>query len=348
MGAPKGFTALIALRAKQGEFDALTNTTDGDLWEHVQPLIDLDAGTAPATQLNRVESIARQLARLGRHIMVDASGLRSSTGFGPSGPLGSLVDRLSGPVDLLDEEFPVPIIPVVRDDASDSLAASIARLSDETGIGMALRIRAATADPPAVARLVEVATIGSRPLDVIIDRRYVDRMHPEHAERVLAILEFISGIGTVRSVAVLSGSVPSALKQTALWQQPRYEELLWREITRLGGEHVRFGDYGVVHPIPGDGHPSKHVSVKYACANGWLFSRERIAERAEAGRADTLRRACQHLVDDENFAGPRFSWGDHQLSDAARGSASGLGSTSKPIAFSTSHHLAYLASLAAA
>jgi hypothetical protein len=349
MAFSSGYTALIALRPKKGEYEAVQNGTP-ELWRRIQPLIDLDDRISAATQLTRVDEIARRLAPFGRHLMVDVGDIRTPSNFGPAGPLGAIVDRLANPVDLLDDNYPVPVIPVVRDDASATVAASVARLSDETGIGVALRIRAVATVPAAVAHLIEVMLIDTRDLDVIIDQRYIDQLRPGLTDRVLGVLDSVSAIGPVRSVAVLSGSVPKALDRTSLWEQPRYEELLWREISVQSGHQIRMGDYGIIHPIPGEGYRSKHVSIKYSCGTGWLFSRERIADAtdpndgAENGRAQTFRLASRSLVDHEHFAGPLFSWGDDQLTLAAHGGrSSGLGATSKPVAVATSHHLAYLA-----
>jgi hypothetical protein len=153
-------------------------------------------------------------------------------------------------------------------------------------------------------------------------------------------------------MSVLSGSIPSALKQTATWQQPRFEELPWESVVQGGARYLRFGDYGVVHPLAARGFRSKHVNVKYTCPEHWLYLREPMAEQDEADeentRAHTFRAVCQHLVDYEGFSGSAFSWGDHEIATAAHGRGHGLGSTSKPVAFATSHHLAYLATRTAA
>lgn len=341
-----GHTALIALRAKSGECAAIRQGSP-QLWRRVQPLIDLDDGNA-ATQLDRVEAIAQQLGPHGRHLMIDVGNVRTPSNFGPTGPLAAIVDRLEMPATLFDS--PVPIIPVVRDDASEVDAANIARLSGETGVGLALRIRATgTGAATAVAHLVETMKVDTTELDVIIDRRYVDRVRPELTELVLQLVDTIRTLGPTRSVALLSGSVPKTFNRTSWWEQPRYEELLWQEISVRSSQRIRLGDYGVVHPVPTTGFRSNHVNVKYSCDAGWFFGREPLDgaadpdDDAESGRARTFRRVSRHLVDNEHFAGSPFSWGDDQFVLAANGHGTGLGSTSKPVAFATSHHLAYLA-----
>ncbi|WP_027930034.1 beta family protein [Amycolatopsis thermoflava] len=342
------FTVLVALRAKEGEFEALRRIEGARQLTHVQPLIDFDAFTSsPAAQLSRIEAVARALHRFGRHLMVDAAEIREPSRFGLAGPLGELANRLSDPVDLLDGDYPVPFIPVVRDDTPDEAVTNLGRLADEIGIGAAVRIHVPLRDRSSVARLVDRLRIDVGLVDVIVDLRYVDQVAPQRVEQVRAVLDLVRVVGPVRSTVLLSGSIPRTLNRTDLWQQPRYEEQLWNEVVAAGAGDLRFGDYGVVHPIAGPGFRSKHVAVKYSCPAGWVYSRQRLTEDEHSGAdsslAYTLRRTCRRLVTSEHFAGPRFSWGDREVAAAADGRGNGLGRRSKPVAIATSHHLAYLA-----
>jgi hypothetical protein len=149
---------------------------------------------------------------------------------------------------------------------------------------------------------------------------------------------------------LLTGSIPKTLGQTSTWEQARAEEMLWERLVGAGAGNLRFGDYGAVHPIPGPGFGSKHVALKYTCSHHWLYSRERMPDETgdESARGRALRVVCRHVIESEGYAGPDFSWGDREIHQAAMGAGRGLGDTSKPVAFATSHHLAYLATRAAA
>ncbi|MEV5540079.1 hypothetical protein AB0L13_24805 [Saccharopolyspora shandongensis] len=103
------------------------------------------------------------------------------------------------------------------------------------------------------------------------------------------------------------------------------------------------------------GYADKHVNLKYACPEQWLYSRERVQDSkgetspcAEPLRARTFRTVCRNLVESDSFFRANFSWGDRQILDAATGRGRALGSTSRPVALATSHHLAYLAARTAA
>lgn len=353
MSTSGGFGALVVLRAKQGEFAAL-HAVDGraDV-ERLQPLLEfIPTGSTPAGQLDEVEAVARRLHGLGRTIMVDAAEVAGASGFGPgpAGALGELADRLAHPVDLFDEQVPVPFVPVVRDAATDAELAALGRLCHELGAGGALRIGAAEVER--VRRLLGRLRVEPGDLDLIVDLGYLPELPARVVHRAAAAVDAAAGCGPFRSVSVLSGSIPRSLGRTSLWEQPRVEERLWRALAEDGRGDLRLGDYGIAHPVIGEGHRSKHVALRYSCPDHWLYSRERQpvadgAAEAENGRARTVRSVCRNLVESDGYAGPGFSWGDREILDAAEGRGSGLGATSKPPALATSHHLAYLAAHAA-
>jgi hypothetical protein len=343
MVAAGEFGALVALRAKQGEFVALQALSEGSV---VQPLLELDGEKGSHEgEIRRLVKVARKLHRFGRLIMVDAAELKAVptvAGEKPGG-LGELADGLQA-VDLLDPEQ-IPFIPVVRSGLPTDQIAWIGRLCGELGVGGALRIRRSGATLAEIERLVDGLGIRVRDLDLILDLQYVESFTPQLADWAWATLELLGGLGPFRSMTLLSGSVPPTLDQTALWERPRFEELLWRAVDGGAGS-VRLGDYGIVHPGPGAKFGSIHVNLKYTCPEHWLFVRERM--RNPSDRAPTMVRVCRSLAESDSFSGPEFSWGDREISSAAVGQGRGLGSTSKSVAIGTSHHLAYLASLQAA
>jgi hypothetical protein len=353
MVAPGDFGTLVALRAKQGEFMALDALDSAKQVRHLQPLLELDAsGKSPADQLDGIEAIVRKLHGFGRHVMLDASEVAHPTAFGggTAGALGELADRLSHPIDLFGEQDPISFIPVVRSDAGDDRLSLVGHLCDELEVGGALRVR--TQAQASVERIFERLRVDPAELDLIVDLQYVDKVTSQLTENVSTTLSVFAQFGPFRSTSLLSGSIPPVLSQTAAWQQPRLEELLWESAVQDGAGYVRLADYGVVHPVAGNGFRSKHVSMKYTCPDHWLYLRERMSEseesQEESARAHTFRLVCRNLVDSESFSGPDFSWGDQEMATAAQGRGHSLGSTSKPVAFATSHHLACLASRAVA
>lgn len=348
MVAHADFTTVVALRAKQGEFMALNAWHDV---RQVQPLLEFNAASqSDDKRLDRVDRVVRRLHERGRLVMVDASDVGDPPSFaGESrGALGDLADRLSDPLDLLDSPDPVPFIPVVRSDANANQLTWAGRLSAELGAGGALRLRPGRFAALEVEPLLHQFGVDVGELDVLFDLQYVDSVTPRLIDRVVAALDAVSQLGPFRSMSLLSGSVPAALQHTARWEEPRYEEILWRAVVHRGARTVRFGDYGVGHPLATSGFRSTHRTVKYTCADHWLYIRHPLSRAGEEAAARAFKAVCRDLVHSADFCGPDFSWGDQEMSAAAADRGDGLGSTVKPVAFATSHHLAYLESLAAA
>src|SRR4051794_3529550 len=106
------FGALVALRAKRGEFEALNALPDGRV---VQPLLELDGDKeSPESEIRQLVKVARKLHQFGRLIMVDAGDLKAVSTIGGEQPggLAELADSLQA-VGLLDPEQ-IPFIPVAR------------------------------------------------------------------------------------------------------------------------------------------------------------------------------------------------------------------------------------------
>ncbi|MEV4603838.1 hypothetical protein AB0K15_41490 [Amycolatopsis sp. NPDC049253] len=356
MVQPGEFSALVALRVKKGELAALEAVDQADHLSHVQPLLQFEeSDTSPANQLDRVEAAVRKLRGLGRLVMIDASEVAGNAGFGggPAGAPGELADRLAYPRDLLEDQEPIPFIPVVRADADERRVAVLGRLCDELGAGGALRVGGEVPSRDAMERLLEVLSVDAGELDLIVDLGYVPELPSGLVDRVGGIVRAAGGSGRFRSTSVVCGSIPGSLAQTEVWEAPRIEEQVWRALVGAGVEGLRFGDYGVVHPGASKGYPSKHLAVKYTCLDHWLYSRERIpAETGEAHpesrTARTFRAVCRNVVESGSFAGPEFSWGDREIRETAEGRGEGPGTKTKAVAVATSHHLAHLAAQAAA
>jgi hypothetical protein len=337
MDRPYDFRTLVSLRAKKGELAAL-EALDAD--RLVQPLllVDHQDGSSVGRLLDRVEAAVRGLWALDRTTMLDTS----------AGLLERLTGRLSAPTTLLDEDA-VPFVPVVGTTADDRVIALANQLSGQLGYGCALRVRL-PATHELVGMVLDRLSIEPARLDVIIDAGYIAGLDPQLVDDVLDVVDSIAPYGDFRSTTVLSGSVPKSLSQVHLWEQPRFEETLWESIRSESPTAVRFGDYGAVHPVSSsDPWRSKHISLKYTCSDHWLYLREPIVDSdAENARARAVQLVSHELVNSGSFSGPEFSWGDRQIASAAGGTGRGLGDLSKPVAFATSHHLAYLSEFTAA
>ncbi|MFD7159221.1 hypothetical protein ACFV9C_31810 [Kribbella sp. NPDC059898] len=344
MTAAGDFQTLVVLRSRRGEFDALAAL---DLDHGVQPVLSLgyDPSASVDTMLEEVVRVARRMLGLGRLLMLDTANMAGTPGFDrPGAVLDRLADRLCQPDDLFDPDE-VPFVPVVHTDADDRDLTGLGRLSRHLGHGCAVRVPMASATPGGVLAAIE--RIGTDPADVdlIVDLSYIAGAD---AFRVDEIAGLIDRLGEFRSRTILSGSVPRMLSRLHRWEQQRFEEDVWRSLVAGGVEGLRLGDYGIAHPVwDPRGFPTKHVNVKYTCGDHWLYLRERmVAASDESSTTRTVRLVSRYLVESNSFFGAGYSWGDHRFAEAADGLQQGLSRT-KVVSFATSHHLAYLADLAA-
>lgn len=343
------FRALVALRAKEGEFTALYKWDRADQTRQVQPLLVLDPHSAPEKQISSTEKAARKLNAYDRPLMIDASDVAHLPGFGggPAGALGELTERLEHPADLFDDCYPVPFKPVLRTGASASEVSLWQNLCEELGLGGAIRVRPGDSTRVNVEDFLGRLRLPAADIDIVLDLQYVPKITGPTTGRALTMLRTTADTGPFRSVTLLSGSVPQQLGRTSTWTQSRFEELLWQQLNNEVEIDLRLGDYGVVHPNSGRGYPSKHVNLKYSSTGSWRYYRELATtrshdEESESPSGFTLRMICRDLACSEHFLGETFSWGDQQISAFCDRTAH-WGTKSRSIALATSHHLAYLA-----
>lgn len=343
------FSALVALRAKPGEFDAIAEWGRGGRVPNFQVLWEFQPEGRPDAQLFGVEQAVRSLHTSGGRVMVDATHVRGQPGFvkNPRGALGELADRLAHPPDLFSVGEQVHFVPVVHADAPVDEAAELGRLCRQQGLGGALRVRL-PGHHAEIGRCLDVLRVETSQLDLIVDAGYVTEVTSKLVDRVAECVRLCEAWGAFRTVALLSGSIPRRLGRTFTWEQHRYEEELWRSVVGAGSAELRYGDFGVVHPNPGPGGRTKHIALKYSCSGRWRYAREPCAGRGsadgdESARISALRDVCRFLIDSGDFFGDGFSWGDREIGAAVRGGGERLGWSSKPVAVATSHHLAYLA-----
>ncbi|GGM43868.1 hypothetical protein GCM10012275_13600 [Longimycelium tulufanense] len=350
---PGSFRALAVLRAKEGELTALRQLRSGRFRQQfhaVQPLLRMDPGRpVDGDHIDDLAGCAAAHALGGRPVMIDASDLDD-----PAATMRTFRDKMG----MLPDSC--RFIPVVRATDPRSYVDLLGALADECDCGAALRYVVEHTPPGDITAAITAAIAALRhereAIDLIIDVGYLPnrRTARQRAEQVTALVSSHPCLQGYRTTSVVAGSVPKSLRHVGRLRQVRHEEELWRGVaTGSTRKDLRFGDFGVVHPVPPkrSGGRFTHSTLRYAVNGFWLFFRQSIEDHldeatacGEDGRTHTFRLISRELVaDTEEYFGPTFSWGDHQLASSANGNGEKLGTTSTPVAFATSHHLAYLA-----
>jgi hypothetical protein len=243
----------------------------------------------------------------------------------------------------------VSIIPVVRcDDDAESLAA-YREVGRRHGEGFMLRLGGVDRDPDAAEAAENLpsmlALLGAEVEQVQLLVDY----GPMDSERVVertvpAVLQFLTWATEYpwRGVTLAAGAFPESITNFAYGEPgclPRYDALFWRRVTDLLGERTNlgYGDYGVSHPS----YPQQSAqnapapSLRYTRGESWsVYRRKKTPERGNEAFYDI----CREVVEDLDWVGPDFSWGDRELW-ARRDARLGPGNATKWRAWATSHHI---------
>jgi hypothetical protein len=258
---------------------------------------------------------------------------------------------VSPPLDLAESlaDLGVPLVPVLRPYESRRRLAEHG-LAARMHLGRAvLRLQPhLDATNPAeadavVERVVHGTDLEPLRIDLVIDlaetacAAHADKVE-ERARRVIRWAR----TRPWRSVSVASGAMPPNLDDLPIDEPVTVGRLDARVWGRLREPGLGYADYGVTSPVrrAGVSYHRQLPTLRYTAERDWWIYR--WARRG--GRSDDrCHDLCRTLVDSPHWPalGARFSWGDAQIARRAR-SARGAGSSSGWMAWSTSHHLAYV------
>lgn len=320
------------LRPRRGELTALSHLATGDA-KHILPIFELEPGQS-------IVPLIRELPPRTGAIAVDF------------GTMPDPADPLSAPsLDLAEElaELGVAMLPVLRAYesgrrlAAHGLAArmhlrrAVLRLQPHVDAGNPAEANAVT------ERLLRRSGLEPEEIDLLID--LAETACVSHAdeveERARRVLRWARGLPW-RSVSVASGAMPPNLDDLPTDRPVTVGRLDARVWQRLGEPGVGYADYGVTSPVRrlGVQHHRQLPTLRYTAERDWWIYR--WARRGGRGD-DRCHDLCRTLVTSPHWpaAGARFSWGDAEIARRAR-TARGPGSSNTWMAFSTSHHIAYV------
>jgi hypothetical protein len=319
------------LRPRRGELTALHHL-DADAARRVMPIIEL--------------SLAEQLPQLLRKmpprtgaIAVDLSAIGDPGDLLNSPPL-ELAEELAG--------LGVAMLPVLR--AYDSGRRLVEHgLAARMHLGRAvLRLQPhLDAHNPAAAtevtdRMLAGSGLDAECVDLVIDlaETACTASANRFEERARSVLRW-ARTKTWRSVTVAAGAMPPNLDDLPT-DEPvavgRLDAEVWARLCEPG---VGYADYGVTSPVRRLGISHRQLpTLRYTAErNWWIYRWARRGGRSD----DRCHDLCRTLVGSPHWpaTGARFSWGDAQIARRAR-SARGGGSSASWMAWSTSHHIAYV------
>jgi hypothetical protein len=349
---------LVAVKCKLGELSALDNLRSGRD-ARVRVMVELLDSAKPGGQiLPALVRAAVSAAEYGRTLWLDTTwlALGSPLAQQPGGVfeyLDNLIESaVSERLGLLATDL-AGLVPVVSADASDDELRRVRLLVEHKDRDIAIRIRRPGKSAAELCERIRSITrqTGGRPgrVHAVIDAGFVETLRTDRVAAIAETLAAVSGLLGPGSTTLLAGSIPATRTTYATILRDRPEVALWNELRHSTAGEINYGDYGVTHPTPpqsGEGARSPYPYLCYTVPKKTVILR-RKKEEGDAP-AELFADIAEELVEREDFAGPGYSWGDHELTRCRRSGGRTAGSVSRWVAMATSHHLEHVSRRTAA
>jgi len=343
---------VLTVQGRLGELDALFRTEECD----VQVLLELVGGISPGGEVarriidNGVEAVFQR-----RPLWVDTT-WQPSVAASPRSAIEFLDRAIEETAEEMVPGFGQPgLIPVVPVEADPLLLAEIRLFLEHRWRPVVVRVRRTEHSPAELARrLDEIAGALRREvpqLHVVFDEQYVRAATDRRIEQLINTITGVLRRRRCASTTLLAGSTPLQRGSRRMRVRGRPEVGMWRAVQQECPGEVRYGDYGVVHPIPRSREPGPHMLpnpyLHYTVPGATLSLMRRIpgrrGNRWPSGACEqSFLEIADELVHRPEFEGPDFSWGDRNLVRCGTGRGLRVGCSRAWIALATSHHLVHL------
>lgn len=259
-------------------------------------------------------------------------------------------EELEDGLDLWNTDVPV-LTPVISVNADDQQLGQVRMLREHAPRQVVLRGQHASRNGTAdrIARIVRGLGVSSDEVHLILDEQYVEHVDERRVRELVDVVDDVSQRFELASIVLMAGSAPNQRKDLETRFRDRAELSLWRAVSERCSHPIRYGDYGVVHPLPtgegGFGWPNPYIHC--TVPNRSLFIGRKIPNRKNSvpppGSSERyFLEVADELVHHEEYAGPRFSWGDRALHECRYRNTHSVGEPPTWIEIATSHHLAHL------
>lgn len=325
---------VAALQAKAGELNALRQASP-QTWSRLTPIIEVvgppHPGSAPFTRQRIHDWVKRVYEALdGRTCFLDV--LRLSPNHrvdmvGGDQPVLSVIHAMA-------RTRGIPFVPVLRPSDVPATIAQVAGAAACDGRGVALRVPllgTVSADGAPTETLIEEVLdkvqVGVSGTDLLMDLRYIDEDAEIDIEYLVATIYELVAIGSWRGVVLLGTTMPRSfgggiVVAGTVGRLPRKEWLLWSELRRSRIARLpTYGDYAIQHPDPPLDAAEGQLPLGLRAAIRYTHDAVTVIPRAKAPRStegqEQYRQLCRLLVQQPEFDGRDYTWGDGQIADCA-------------------------------
>lgn len=161
--------------------------------------------------------------------------------------------------------------------------------------------------------------------DIILDFREITST--QTSSIILAATSIISTLPSIkewRTLTIASSAFPQTLSQintASVGPVARAEWSVWEALAGRRRKLPRlptFGDYSINNPDPSDVDPRLMImsaNLRYAIEREWLVFKGRSVKLHGFEQFNDL---CSQVVAHTEYRGPKFSWGDKQISECSK------------------------------
>lgn len=339
------------LRARKGEFDALSNLSK-KACRQILPLLDLPKikiaklGKTTKSVEEHLQTVTEQIAKAWpeKPIFLDAFAW-------PANAHTNEGEHILPYAQNLLETLGIPVNPVIGYDRWDApeYRLAVGQMVLQDGRHFCLRL-----DTDAMDDIVDFDFFQTRIQDMLVTLGVnasacgilCDFADLSHTAIVDLLPKFsnammqLNGMGFSEIIVVgasIPDSIASVIKQPkSVGLVPRREMLLWQSMC-FDFPNLVFGDYGVRSPRAGEDviAPDANGKIRYTTDKQFLIARGH-SMRVEPKGAQHCELASK-IVSSQFFAGSTFSWGDARIAACANGDFPG--SLTTWISIDTNHHI---------
>lgn len=353
------------LKCKMGELEALRET-DSQTVGHVTPLVELLANTRDQPESRILPTFlkcAMKLALDGNPLWVDPYWLPKNNPLRtrPQGVFGELDRRIDEELGVMARMKAVPnLIPVLHTSMTQSELATVRFLQEREKRQIAVRVRKPRETDTfhiirRLHRIAERSGVTTDDVHLILDEQYVDHVDEHLVTHLTAVAQQVRDMLPLASVTLLSGDIPDHPgTDYRMRLRARVDRQLWRTVDAFlrekAGAGIRYGDYGVVPPIPKYSGSSGqvHPYLYYTTQDHMLFAAKQVpfgrdGKISNHARAGAFTQLADMLTEHPCFLGAEYSWGDREFVRCCSSGPRRAGTPAEWLAMATSHHLTHMA-----
>ncbi|EME65124.1 beta family protein [Amycolatopsis decaplanina] len=313
----------------------------------------LDSVTPTGKILPALVRTAARAAYYGRTLWLDTTWLGADSPLArqPGGVFEFLDNAIESAAQLEHGLFAPDVaylVPVVSLDATEDELRRVHLLLEHKDRDIVIRLPHLGRPPHELLRRIDsiMRSTGTRQgrVHAIIDAGFVETVRSSQATAAAETASALSDLLGPATTTLLAGSIPAERTTYATTERDRPEVTLWNEVRHAHANDVNYGDYGVTHPRPPKSDGNARTPDPYLCYTvpGKTVMLRREVEKDDVP-ADRFTDLVEELVERNDFAGPDYSWGDHELTRCRRIGGKTAGSVPRWVAMATSHHLEHVA-----